>query len=97
MPCKTCGDAVWVKTTASGKLAYRCEGCGSGHFAEKGDRAFRLWQKEMVPYADPDAATEPAPEPEPKPAGKPAAKTTPKPKPEPVKPAGPFSGLLMGA
>lgn len=99
MPCKTCGDAVWVKTTSSGKLAYRCEGCGSGHFAEKGDRAFKLWQREMTPYTDPDAATDPEPAPPGKPAAKPAASRTappPKGKAEPAKP-GPFAGLLMDA
>jgi hypothetical protein len=75
MPCETCGDSVWVKTTGAGKLAYRCEGCGSGHFAEKGDRAYRKWASTMQPYADPEAKPAPVdPEPPaPPPARKPAA------------------------
>lgn len=72
MPCECCGETVWVKTTSAGKLAYRCEGCGSGHFADKGDRAYRKWQTTMTPHTDPDA--KPAdPEP-PAPEAKPAAK-----------------------
>lgn len=76
MACLTCADPVWVKTTAAGKLCFRCESCGSSGFAEPGDRAHREWRKRWTPYTDPDAAqdTKPAGKPEPTPAPRKATK-----------------------
>jgi len=67
---KGCGELVWVRRTGAGKLAYRCEACGSGHFAEPGDKAHRAWVKTMTPHVD-DEDEPPAPPANKKPATKP--------------------------